>query len=67
MPNNDTSLPGASYFACATPSNPDCQNTSTNIRFVVEGTVVPLPAALPLLATALAALGLLGWRRRQAA
>jgi hypothetical protein len=29
--------------------------------------VVPLPAALPLFATGLAGLGLLGWRRKKAA
>ena len=32
-----------------------------------ETAVVPLPAALPLLLTALAAMGLLGWRRKRAA
>jgi hypothetical protein len=67
MPDNNTDLPGASYFICDAPDR--CANGGflSNLRFVVEGTVVPLPAALPLLATALAALGLLGWRRRQAA
>jgi len=65
IPLNNTDNPGASYFSCGTSQ---CFNGGfQNARFVVEGTVVPLPAALPLLATALAALGLLGWRRRQAA
>ena len=33
-------------------------------NFVFETTVIPLPAALPLFGSALAALGLIGWRRR---
>lgn len=33
----------------------------------VIGAVVPVPAALPLLATALAGFGLMGWRKRRAA
>jgi len=65
MPTNNPDLPGASYFFCVTLLCVD--GDIENIRFVVEGTVVPLPAALPLLASALAALGLLGWRWRQAA
>jgi hypothetical protein len=31
----------------------------------VESTIAPLPAALPLFATGLGALGLLGWRRKR--
>ena len=32
-----------------------------------EGSIIPIPAALPLLLTALTSLGLIGWRRRKAA
>ena len=35
--------------------------------FVSDGSAVPLPAALPLFATGLGALGLLGWRRKRKA
>jgi hypothetical protein len=40
-----------------------------SMSFIAEGTtaVVPLPAALPLFATGLAGLGLLGWRRKKKA
>jgi hypothetical protein len=38
-----------------------------NFSFSLEGDVVPLPAALPLFATGLAGLGLLGWRRKRKA
>jgi hypothetical protein len=42
-------------------------NPSLNIGAVVElaGVVTPLPAALPLFATGLGALGVLGWRRKR--
>jgi hypothetical protein len=36
-------------------------------RFDVNATVTPLPAAFPLFATGLGALGLFGWRRRRKA
>ena len=42
----------------------DFDNLSVTIN---EATVTPLPAALPLFATGLGALGLLGWRRRRKA
>jgi len=38
-----------------------------NAAFSVNGVVTPLPGALPLFATGLAGLGLLGWRRKKAA
>ncbi len=37
-----------------------------NLQYNVAVTPVPLPAALPLFLSALAGLGLMGWRRRQA-
>jgi hypothetical protein len=45
----------------------DIVGTGTfNAAFSLDG-VVPLPGALPLFATGLGALGLLGWRRKKAA
>ncbi len=47
----------------------ECDNCF-QIRYVVSGEAVssvPLPAALPLFATGLGALGLLGWRRKRKA
>jgi hypothetical protein len=38
-----------------------------NFAFSLSGDVVPIPPALPLFATGLAGLGLLGWRRKKAA
>jgi len=38
-----------------------------NFTFSLTGDVVPLPATLPLFATGLGALGLLGWRRKRKA
>jgi hypothetical protein len=37
------------------------------IQFASDVDVVPAPAALPLFATGLGALGLLGWRRKKTA
>ena len=40
--------------------------SSENVTFTpVAETETPIPAALPLFATGLAALGLLGWRRKR--
>jgi hypothetical protein len=38
-----------------------------NLAFSLEGAATPLPGALPLFATGLGALGLLGWRRKRKA
>jgi hypothetical protein len=38
-----------------------------NAAFSLDGVETPLPAALPLFATGLGALGLLGWRRKKKA
>ena len=38
-----------------------------NAAFTLDGVATPLPGALPLFATGLAALGLLGWRRKRKA
>jgi hypothetical protein len=38
-----------------------------NFTFSLTGDVIPLPATLPLFATGLGALGLLGWRRKRKA
>ena len=45
------------------------QNTQSpaGLTFTLVPQVVPLPAALPLFATGLGALGLLGWRRKKKA
>jgi hypothetical protein len=50
-------------------SNHDQLNALDNITVTDLGAVgaVPLPSALPLFATGLVALGLLGWRRKKKA
>jgi hypothetical protein len=42
-------------------------NPSLMIGAVVESAATPLPAALPLFAGGLGAMGLLGWRRKRKA
>ena len=39
--------------------------TLDSINIEIPGAATPLPAALPLFATGLGALGLLGWRRKR--
>lgn len=56
-------LPGAQPFVALQSGQPPF---SVTIGFI-DGTEVPVPAALPLLATGLSGLGLLAWRRRSAA
>jgi hypothetical protein len=45
----------------------DFSNTNIKAQFQSDVEVTPLPAALPLFATGLGALGLLGWRRKRKA
>jgi len=56
---------GADYFA--PPNSAFLTSGAVNgfTTFVTTPSIIPLPAALPLFATGLAALGLLGWRRKR--
>lgn len=63
MPQVGPDFPDASYFYSDTTKWIDGSFSSL---FIVEGTLVtPLPTTLPLFATGLGALGLLGWRRKR--
>jgi PEP-CTERM motif len=57
--------PGAILVAEGTPFT--FNNTNITASAVSDVDVVPLPGALPLLASGLGALGLLGWRRKRKA
>jgi len=46
---------------------PPITSNDVTVTVVPEVTQTPLPAALPLFATGLGGLGLLGWRRKQKA
>ena len=72
--NNPLITPGASLLILLAPSDfPsgswECAGASCDlIRVAVSGeatSATPLPAALPLFATGIGALGLLGWRRKR--
>jgi hypothetical protein len=56
-------------FACPNPPDSTCHFVTLVTASEAGGGIgaVPLPAALPLFATGLAGLGLLGWRRKKAA
>jgi hypothetical protein len=63
-----TSIPSGVNAACT--SSTLCTNTVGAFKadFTLDSvTPVPLPAALPLFATGLGAMGLLGWRRKRKA
>ena len=41
------------------------ENGHANLKFYSDPSIIPLPAALPLFAGGLGALGLLGWRKKR--
>ena len=54
---------GIEYLKCCRTDQTAYSNLSGSL--IAEVTTTPLPAALPLFATGLGALGLLGWRRKR--
>lgn len=63
MPNNNTDLPGASYFFW---TGYNWQNGGfTKARFVVEGTVIPEPTTFLLFGMGLLGIVAYGWRRKR--
>jgi hypothetical protein len=58
---------GFSEQTCCDIHSGGLTNDLANIDLGVPPSTVPLPATLPLFATGLGALGLLGWRRKKAA
>ncbi len=57
-------LLGITFFSWRTDTGPDRFAQIDNVNAV---STVPIPAALPLLMSALAGMGFVGWRKRQAA
>ncbi len=67
MFNAQQSVGSGIPFACSD-GGPHCGPwTSVHTDFALQVNAVPLPGALPLFASGLAALGLLGWRRKRKA
>jgi hypothetical protein len=50
---------------CGAPANWMCQSGNLQIESISVSVSTPLPAALPLFATGIGGLGLLGWRRKR--
>lgn len=67
MTGGGTDAPLSSYFYANVATNTWYNGSFSGTQFVVEGNVVPIPAALPLLLSALGGLGFLGWRRKRMA
>jgi hypothetical protein len=67
---NWTGIDTVSFFPSGGTHNPNYSGAGTQFaldNLTITPSVVPLPAALPLFATGLGALGLLGWRRKRKA
>ena len=61
----DGTYAGPDYFH--RPDNPGFAGTTDGSVSTIAAPATPLPAALPLFATGLGGLGLLGWRRKRKA
>lgn len=66
-PRSLVAPPGATLVSESTRFTFDNTNITASAVSDVEAVVTPLPAALPLFATGLGALGLLGWHRKKKA